>query len=864
MPTAKQVKMRRGTTLDNDLFIGAEGEVTVDVTTSALRVHNGIKLGGTEVARADLGNVPENTDFEQRILDAVQALLEAGGGTGGSGGIGGEAPVAIGGIKSGFASPGEDYLLADGAFVSKTEYPELYLAIGDRYAIDGSIISTFNASNAGSTQPNGTFNDFAVNGNTVVVAGGTGFYTVSTNAGASWTTVSDGSNVLTQKVVYGGGKFVAVGNSKIATSNDGLAWTVKNDITANFTQAFYLNNRFFIFAPAAGTAQTSTDGVTWTPMTMPLFSTVVPLCGVYNSVLGLYVIAGASAALMTSPDGVTWTSRTSNMTNAINAIDFNNSMMVAVGGNGTTTANIATTTDGITWTARSNTIAQSRSSLAWWSFGNMWVSGGNNALIATSLDGITWTTVASGLSTANPVTSVVATPSTVVVGSAAGTSYSTTGTAFTVRQPSGFSRASTKIIRSSNGDVWYVGNNITYANCNIAKSVDNGVSAYLLYNGFSSPAGIRAGVVTSEVGLVGFGASAVGSDVNGTTFSVFDFQTNQNRPIVVGVGAPVTGGAAYLGGRYFVYGMFGGLATSTDGFNWTTSFDFPTTLTINRIEYNGVDRYVLTGSNGSIFHSSDGLSWTPATHNATGVNITQLVYNKTNSRWYAGGTHTALLTSTNGTIWTDIDLPGSTAVVKILFTKRYLAFATTTTMGTTPIATPGNWLISTTPGRSRPSANDDLFITVGNHVSTNGTNTGAVPVAFTSADGLSWASSLMNLATTSGNVNATPAATQVINIGQGFLALGGFSVDGSGAYSVSGGFQFTSNDGYNWTQSFGPSNVQLDSVATFSDDALFVSGLINSSNNGFGMVKLPDPTTFKLPYNPPANGYLPNNYIRVT
>lgn len=43
---ATQLQLRRGTTQANDLFTGANGEVTVDTTKHSLRVHDGSTQGG--------------------------------------------------------------------------------------------------------------------------------------------------------------------------------------------------------------------------------------------------------------------------------------------------------------------------------------------------------------------------------------------------------------------------------------------------------------------------------------------------------------------------------------------------------------------------------------------------------------------------------------------------------------------------------------------------------------------------------------------------------------------------------------------------------------------------------------------------
>lgn len=57
--SSTQVQFKRGTTTQNNAFTGAEGEITIDLTTLAVRVHDGLTVGGYELARADLNNVPK-------------------------------------------------------------------------------------------------------------------------------------------------------------------------------------------------------------------------------------------------------------------------------------------------------------------------------------------------------------------------------------------------------------------------------------------------------------------------------------------------------------------------------------------------------------------------------------------------------------------------------------------------------------------------------------------------------------------------------------------------------------------------------------------------------------------------------------
>lgn len=55
---AVQIQYRRGSTAQNDAFTGALGEITVDTTTSGLRVHNGVTPGGKVI---DGGGVQNGT-----------------------------------------------------------------------------------------------------------------------------------------------------------------------------------------------------------------------------------------------------------------------------------------------------------------------------------------------------------------------------------------------------------------------------------------------------------------------------------------------------------------------------------------------------------------------------------------------------------------------------------------------------------------------------------------------------------------------------------------------------------------------------------------------------------------------------------
>ncbi len=77
---SKQVKMRRGTATQHASFTGVVGEVTVDTTNHALRVHDGATVGGKVIARADGTNASGTWNITASNVSGVVGV--ANGGTG--------------------------------------------------------------------------------------------------------------------------------------------------------------------------------------------------------------------------------------------------------------------------------------------------------------------------------------------------------------------------------------------------------------------------------------------------------------------------------------------------------------------------------------------------------------------------------------------------------------------------------------------------------------------------------------------------------------------------------------------------------------------------------------------------------------
>jgi hypothetical protein len=111
----KTTVIKRGSTADNDLLLGAKGEIVVNESTKSLRVHTGTR-GGTELMRADMQNIDVASstviDFNgARLRDvgtpvlstdvATKGYVDSHSGGGGSSTLEGLSDVALGTLSSG-------------------------------------------------------------------------------------------------------------------------------------------------------------------------------------------------------------------------------------------------------------------------------------------------------------------------------------------------------------------------------------------------------------------------------------------------------------------------------------------------------------------------------------------------------------------------------------------------------------------------------------------------------------------------------------------------------------------------------------------------------------------------------------------
>ena len=186
------------------------------------------------------------------------------------------------------------------------------------------------------------------------VSGGVFNMAVSTD-GVNWTLKKIADKTL--DVVYGNGKFVAVGYQRAYTSTDGINWkyyhfnTEPNRVPNDLNGIIYGNGKF-VGVGIWGRAISSTDGENWTVVQVGDYG--------WNSVAygnGKYVAVGIRTSgfdnygiFMTSTDGVNWETKTVG-SNIYYRIIYSNGKFIAVGSNGY----ITTSVDSITWTTPEQT-----------------------------------------------------------------------------------------------------------------------------------------------------------------------------------------------------------------------------------------------------------------------------------------------------------------------------------------------------------------------------------------------------------------------------------------------------------------------------------------------------------------------------
>lgn len=233
-----------------------------------------------------------------------------------------------------------------------------------------------------------------------VAVGGSG--TVKTSpTGAVWTnqTTPVGDNLL--DITFGAGLLVAIGGGDVITSPDAVNWTARTaaDPSAIWVSVVYGAGKFVAVGVGSGGGQrimTSPDGITWTLQTGAGAADNLPRVafGAGLFVISGYFDLGSGGLFQTSPDGITWTPHTIDPTWADlwEGLDFLNSIFVAQGRKGGFNTTM-TSPDGLVWTLRTSAVIDPCLKTAYGASTYCACSSVNgNGLFMTSPNASAWTT----------------------------------------------------------------------------------------------------------------------------------------------------------------------------------------------------------------------------------------------------------------------------------------------------------------------------------------------------------------------------------------------------------------------------------------------------------------------------------------
>ncbi|MDR1468445.1 MAG: glycoside hydrolase [Spirochaetaceae bacterium] len=240
------------------------------------------------------------------------------------------------------------------------------------------------------------------------------------DSGVYWTAVEDspfhggGSNDRITAIVYGGGRFVAVGlyedgsnwEGEMAYSADGVIWTKVKDNKLGYAEAFAYGGGKFVAGSKGGKIAYSTDGVTWTAVEDSTFSNQDNITRLFYGGGTFFAYSGYPAGKKDktaySTDGVTWTAVKDSAfggSDSIHTITYGGGRFVAGGGyndRGVWRGKMAYSDDGVTWSRVDDNEFIRSALIETLAYGGGKFVAGNNGRVgqfAYSDDGTTWTAV---------------------------------------------------------------------------------------------------------------------------------------------------------------------------------------------------------------------------------------------------------------------------------------------------------------------------------------------------------------------------------------------------------------------------------------------------------------------------------------
>ena len=405
----------------------------------------------------------------------------------------------------------------------------------------------------------------------------------STTDGITWSQQIGVTTEYLGDVEWLNNQFVAVGaNGTVLFSGDGTNWATESTGTIDFLATVAWNGSTYA---ALGTSRgfTSSDGVTWAPVTVSgLFEELV-----WASGLNLFVVVDTNGRIMTSPDGMSWTERLDlDQFFSLSTVFWDGSQLIAGGEIG----EIATSNDAITWVTRASAMDFER---VRWDGTNLYAVGGPSKL-ATSPDGISWSFHRTGYSgdfmrdIANSGTRILA---------AAQTYYMSTTPGLESPWPTHDWIGATTV---DNAVIWDGTQFISVGSNGGMRTSLDGISYTYIFNTVTGTSELLREIIYtgSQYVVVGY---------NGTILTAPDtaswtVQTSGTSNNLLSV--------AYSGSTYVAVGSMGTALISDDAVTWN-AVTSGTTNTLYNVIWAG-DEFVAVGAGTTILTSADGTTWTPS------------------------------------------------------------------------------------------------------------------------------------------------------------------------------------------------------------------------------------------------------------
>jgi len=220
-------------------------------------------------------------------------------------------------------------------------------------------------------------------------------FTYSSPDGQQWTQTSN-PGALTGVAFAGSGYVAILAGMRVVNSADGVTWSAPiavapgvsslRAVAAGGSRYVVAGDRFDTVAdpvhpPKVGVVASSTDGVNWSPGTLPAGHDTLEHVAWGNGVF----VADGNSELIYSTDGLAWT-RAATGADPVWGIVFGNGKFLSY----TLAGQAITSTDGITWTAASGGISGLGGDYSF--SGGLFFATSANSL-QSSADGLSWTPV---------------------------------------------------------------------------------------------------------------------------------------------------------------------------------------------------------------------------------------------------------------------------------------------------------------------------------------------------------------------------------------------------------------------------------------------------------------------------------------